>query len=54
MPVESQLFQWYKTINRARSIADTLGTRRAAGYLRNRKVPLEAALTILGFPVRQG
>jgi hypothetical protein len=37
---------------RAVSIKRTLGVRRAAGYLRNQGVPLEAALLNLGFPVR--
>jgi hypothetical protein len=32
---------------RAKAIQRTLGTRRAAGYLRNRNVSLEEALQIL-------
>lgn len=34
-------------VPRARSIQRTLGTRRAAGYLRNRNVSLDDALRIL-------
>lgn len=37
------------TAQRARAIARTLGTRSAAGYLRNRRIPLDSALLILGF-----
>lgn len=37
------------TAQRARAIARTLGTRAAAGYLRNRCIPLDSALLILGF-----
>ena len=37
------------TAQRARAIANTLGTRSAAGYLRNRRIPLDSALLILGF-----
>lgn len=37
------------TAQRARAIARTLGTRSAAGYLRNRCIPLDSALLILGF-----
>ncbi len=37
------------TAQRARAIARTLGTRSAAGYLRNRCIPLDTALLILGF-----
>lgn len=37
------------TAQRARTIANTLGTRSAAGYLRNRCIPLDSALLILGF-----
>lgn len=37
---------------RAQFLARTLGTRTAAGYLRNRQVPLSDALRALGFPVR--
>lgn len=37
------------TAQRARAIANTLGTRSAAGYLRNRCIPLDSALIILGF-----
>lgn len=33
--------------DRALNIQKTLGTRKAAGYLRNRGVPLEEALLIL-------
>ena len=37
------------TAQRARAIARNLGTRSAAGYLRNRRIPLDSALLILGF-----
>jgi hypothetical protein len=37
---------------RSVSIKRTLGVRRAAGYLRNQGIPLEAALLNLGFPLR--
>lgn len=37
------------TAQRARAIANTLGTRSAAGYLRNRNIALDSALLILGF-----
>lgn len=37
---------------RAQFLARTLGTRTAAGYLRNRDVSLNDALRALGFPVR--
>ena len=37
------------TAQRARAIANTLGTRAAAGYLRSRCIPLDSALMILGF-----
>jgi hypothetical protein len=36
---------------RALSIKKTLGTRRAAGFLRNRGVPLELAVRILAKPI---
>lgn len=39
-------------LRRACFLKRTLGTRCAAGYLRNRGVCLEAALIGLGFPVR--
>lgn len=39
-------------VPRALSIQKSLGTRRAAGYLRNRDVPLEEALIALGFEPR--
>lgn len=37
---------------RAHSILKSLGARRAAGFLRNRNIPLEDALVILGMPTR--
>lgn len=36
-----------KELDKARSIAKTLGVRAAAGYLRNRNWSIEAALWIL-------
>lgn len=45
-------FSLSKLLSRTFSIRRTLGTRAAAGYLRNREVSLEAALVILGFSVR--
>lgn len=38
---------------RARNIAQTLGVRAAAGFLRNRDFTLEEALVSLGMPVRR-
>lgn len=38
---------------RAHQIVRSLGTRAAAGYLRNRNVALEDALVLLGMPVRK-
>ena len=47
------LNQAITVFKRALNIQKTLGTRPAAGYLRNRGVPIEAALLNLGFPVRK-
>lgn len=44
--------QKLKLAYRAGFIKQTLGTRRAAGFLRNRAVCLEDALALLGFPPR--
>jgi hypothetical protein len=45
-----KLTELWKYTLRALDINKTLGTRRAAGYLRNRDVPLEMALKILVGP----
>ena len=41
-----------RVFKRALNLKRTLGVRCAAGYLRNQRVPLNAALLNLGFPVR--
>lgn len=38
---------WGQQCHKARTLARSLGTRAAAGYLRNRAVPLDTALMIL-------
>jgi hypothetical protein len=38
---------------RAQHLVRTLGTRCAAGFLRNRGVGLDHALQVLGFPARR-
>lgn len=38
---------WGQQCHKARTLARSLGTRAAAGYLRNRSVSLETALMIL-------
>jgi hypothetical protein len=55
MTQTNRIYQKPVTLQVAHAIQKTLGTRRAAGYLRNRDVPLEIALFWLVLkPVLQG
>lgn len=45
--------RFVKLALRAHQLLNSLGARVAAGYLRNRNVPLEDALLLLGMPVRK-
>jgi len=47
MPTELQISRFARLTMRALEIKRTLGTRRAAGYLRNRDVPLTIAVVML-------
>ena len=44
MTQTNRIYQKPVTLQVAHAIQKTLGTRRAAGYLRNRDVPIEIAL----------
>lgn len=45
--------EFCKLAKRAVNIAQTLGVRQAAGYLRNREMNINASLIVLGFKVRE-
>ena len=49
----TQQIKFIELALRAHSIFKTLGARRAAGYLRNKRVSLKDALVLLGLPVRK-